>query len=159
MSSRDRSGWYWLYVWLPVVIGVAVICVESTEMMGSDHTSGPFRWFYQTLFGAVPDQRWEIIHHYMRKTGHFVGYGLIGLAWLRAWWLTLRHSRFLTDALLALLGTAAIASADEFHQSFLPNRTSTPWDVVLDCSGAIVLQLMVYVFMRIARPKQLMRAA
>ena len=99
-----------------------------------------------------------MIHHYIRKSGHFIGYGLIGLAWLRAWWMTLPHSRFLPDAFLALLGTAFVASADEFHQSFLPNRTSTPWDVLIDCSGAITLQLMVYIFMRISRPKRLARA-
>jgi VanZ family protein len=63
------------------------------------------------------------------------------------------------DALLALLGTALIASADEYHQSFLSNRTSSPWDVLIDCSGAIVLQLLVYVFLRVSRPKRLARAA
>jgi len=52
-----------------------------------------------------------------------------------------------------------VASFDEWHQSFLPNRTGTPVDVLLDCSGAIVLQLVMYVFMRVARPKKLARAA
>jgi VanZ family protein len=61
--------------------------------------------------------------------------------------------------MLALLGTALVATADEYHQSFLPNRTSSPWDVLLDCTGAITLQLLVYVFMRIRKPKQLARAA
>jgi hypothetical protein len=41
----------------------------------------------------------------------------------------------------------------------LPNRTSSPWDVLLDCTGALTLQLLVYLFMRITRPKQLARAA
>ena len=93
------------------------------------------------------------------QSGHFIGYGLIGLAWLRAWWMTLPDSRFLADTFLGLMGTALIASADEFHQSFLPNRTASPWDVLIDCSGALTLQLMVYIFMRINRPKRLMRAA
>jgi VanZ family protein len=73
--------------------------------------------------------------------------------------MTLPHSRFIPDAFLALLGTALIASADEYHQSYLPNRTSSPWDVLLDCCGAITLQLLVYIFMRINRPKRLARAA
>ena len=59
----------------------------------------------------------------------------------------------------ALLGTALVASCDEWHQSFLPNRTGTPWDVLLDCSGALTLQVLVYVFMRVFRPKRLARAA
>ena len=56
------------------------------------------------------------IHHFIRKSGHFIGYGFIGLAWLRAWWMTLPRFRFLADALLALLGTALMASCDEWHQ-------------------------------------------
>ena len=136
-----------------------MIVVESTEFMGADRTSGPLRALYQAIFGIVTDAQWDVIHHYIRKSGHFVGYGLIGLAWLRAWWMTLPLSRFLPDAFLALLGTALIASADEYHQSFLPNRTSSVWDVLLDCCGAVTLQLLVYVYMRINKPKRLARAA
>jgi VanZ family protein len=65
---------------------------------------------------------------------------------------------FLQDTALALLGTAMTASADEYHQSFLPNRTSSPWDVLIDCCGALAMQLLVYVCMRIFRPKRLERA-
>ena len=157
-SSRNSLK-FWLNAWLPVALGVAVIVMESTEAFGSDHTSGPLRWFYETFFGPVSNFRWEHIHHFIRKAGHFFAYGFIGLAWLRAWWMTLPHSRFVQDALLALMGTALVASADEWHQTFLPNRTGTPWDVLLDCCGAIVLQFVVYVFMRVARPKRLARAA
>jgi VanZ family protein len=159
-NNRPRSGfWYWVYIWLPVAIGIAVIMVESTESFGSDHTSEPLRRLFEAIFGRVSPADWEIIHHYIRKSGHFLGYGFIGLAWLRAWWFTLPRSRFLQDAFLALLGTAVIASCDEWHQSFLPNRTSSVWDVLLDCTGAIVLQLIVYLFMRTFRPKRLARAA
>jgi len=49
------------------------------------------------------------------------------------------------------------ASADEFHQSFLPNRTGTPWDVLLDCSGALAMQLLVYVFHARAQAERLER--
>jgi VanZ family protein len=156
--SSKRGFRYWFNVWLPVVLGVAVIMLESTEFMGADHTSGPLRWLWQAIFGHVSNARWEIIHHLIRKSGHFIAYGLIGLAWLRAWWMTLPRSRFVQDAFLALMGTALMASADEFHQTFLPNRTGSPWDVLLDCCGAITLQLLVYVFMRIFRPKKLERA-
>jgi len=148
---------FWLRAWFPVVIGVGVIALESTTLFGAEHTSGPFRWLYQALFGAVNDTEWGVIHFYLRKSGHFLGYGLLALAWLRAWWLTLPRSVFVTDALLALLGTAMTASADELHQTFLPGRTGTPWDVLIDCSGAITLQLLVYIGMRIFKPKKLAR--
>jgi len=159
MSNSRRGLWFWVYVWFPVLLGIVIIALESQEFMGADHTSHPLRMLFQFVFGPIGDARWDLVHHYIRKSGHFVGYGLIGLAWLRAWWFTLPHSRFLPDALLALLGTALIASCDEWHQSYLPNRTGTPKDVLLDCTGAIVLQLIVYTFMRTIRPKRLARAA
>ena len=159
-SNRPRSGiLYWIYIWLPVAVGVAIIALESTEMFGSDHTSHPLRRLFEYFFGHVSDDRWELVHHLIRKTGHFLGYGFIGLAWLRAWWFSLPHSRFIQDAFLALLGTALVASCDEWHQTFLPNRTGSPWDLLLDCTGAITLQLLVYVFMRTFKPKRLARAA
>jgi VanZ family protein len=157
MLNKRRGLKFWISAWLPVAIGIGVIMIESTEWLGADHTSGPLRWFFESIFGPVADARWDLLHHFIRKSGHFLGYGGIGLVWLRAWWMTLPRSRFLHDAFLALLGTALVASFDEWHQSFLPNRTGSPWDVLLDCCGAIALEALVYVFMRIFRPKKLAR--
>ena len=159
MSNSERGSGFWVRTWLPVVLGICVIVIESTPFFGSDRTSGPLRWLWESLLGPVPTAHWNFIHLVIRKTGHFTGYGLLGLLWLRAWWLTLPHSDFRLDAMLALLGTAMTASADEFHQTFLPNRTGTPWDVLIDCSGALFLQFLVYMFMRIFKPKRLARAA
>ncbi|MGO9435207.1 MAG: VanZ family protein [Terracidiphilus sp.] len=159
MSSSRRDFRFWVYVWFPVLLGIGIIAIESQEFMGADHTTGPLRSLFVAIFGPIGDAPWEIVHHYIRKTGHFFGYGFIGLAWLRAWWFTLPHSRFRHDALLAILGTALVASCDEWHQSYLPNRTGTPLDVLLDCTGAITLQLIVYIFMRLVKPKRLVRTA
>ncbi len=159
MSSKQRGWRFWFRAWLPVVIGIVVIAIESTTYLGSDYTSGPLRRIYETLFGVVSDARWETIHHAIRKSGHFIGYGLLGLAWLRAWWMTLPRARYLVDVLLALLGTALIACTDEFHQSFLPNRTSSVRDVLLDCSGALVMTCMAYWILRRKAPGRLRRAA
>jgi VanZ family protein len=145
MSSSRRGVKFWISAWLPVAIGVALIMLESTEYFGANHTSGPLRWLFQLLFGSVGDARWDSIHHYIRKSGHFLGYGAIGLAWLRAWRMTFPDFRFVANAALALLGTGLLASWDEWHQSFLPNRTSSPWDVLLDCLGALVMVAFAYI--------------
>jgi VanZ family protein len=128
--------------------------MESTMYFGSDRTSGPLRWVWEHIFGRVTDVRWETLHHYIRKSGHFLGYGIMGLLWLRAWWMSLPRAGFLLDAVLALLGTGLVASLDECHQAFLPNRTGVPSDVLLDCSGAIVLLLLFFLLRRL-RPKRL----
>ena len=159
MSSKRRGLWYWISAWLPVVVGVIAVAMESTEIMGANHTSGPFRWLFQAIFGPVSDERWDLLHHFIRKTGHFIGYGVLGLTWLRAWWMTLPRLRFFQLSLLALFGTAMVAGADEWHQTFLPNRTGTVSDVLLDCCGTIAMELVVYVFMRLFKPNMLKKAA
>jgi VanZ family protein len=158
LTKDRRTLQFWVRAWIPVAISVAVIVIESTPYLGADRTSRPLRWLFEHLFGAISEARWAIVHHAIRKSGHFVGYGLVALTWLRAWWMTLPNSNYFQDALLALLGTAAVASADEFHQTFLPNRTGLASDVLLDCCGAIALQLLVYLFLRVFKPKELARA-
>jgi len=92
----------------------------------------------------------------IRKTGHFVGYGLLGVVWLRAWLRTRRGSYVanelrrwrLHSTALALACTALIASADEIHQTFLPDRTGRFADVVLDTLGATAMILILAIFFR-----------
>ncbi len=156
-SREPGSLGYWLSAWLPVAVGVGIIFLESTAWFGADRTSGPLRALWQWLFGAVSDMRWDLIHHLLRKSGHFIGYGCIALAWLRAWWMTLPGSGYFQDAVLAVLGTGLLATWDEWHQSLLPNRTSSPWDVLLDCCGGVILCLVTYGFWRLFRPERLTR--
>ena len=152
MSSSRRGLRFWISAWWPVAVGIAIIVAESTTFFGADRTTGPLRWLYQALFGPVNNARWAMVHHYVRKCGHFLGYGALGLAWLRAWWMTLPRFRFLFDSELALLATALVATWDEWHQHSLPNRSSSPWDVLLDCCGALFMQSMVFVYARLFRP-------
>jgi VanZ family protein len=144
-AGSDRGLKYWVIVWAPVLAMITAIAIESTSWLGSDHTSGPLRTAWEFIFGRVSDAAWPAIHHTLRKTGHFVGYGLLGLTWLRAWRMTLAAGSFLRDALLAMAGTVLVASADEWHQTYLPNRTGRWQDVALDSSGAVVLLAGVWV--------------
>jgi len=141
--------------WSPVLLSIAIVTSTSTVYFGAPYTSHPLRVLFEAIFGLVRNAEWETIHFIIRKSGHFIGYGFIGLAWLRAWWMTFPRSHYLTDAALALLGCALMASCDEWHQSYLSDRTGSPWDVLLDCCGALTMLLLVYLFMRYFRPKWL----
>jgi VanZ family protein len=147
LNSRRGFG-FWISAWWPVLASTTAVVIESTEYFGSNHTSGPFRWLFQHIFGTVSDAQWEVVHHLIRKSGHFIGYGIVGLTWLRAWYKSLPAARFFNQAALAMLGTALVASWDEWHQSFLPNRGSSIWDVVLDCCGAFVMMSIAIVAMK-----------
>ena len=43
-----------------------------------------------------------------------------------------------------MLAAIVTAAYDEIHQTFIPSRTGRWQDVVIDTSGAIVMQVMVY---------------
>ena len=150
--SRADAGWrWWFNVWTPVVLAIAVICAESTNTFSSQNTSSWLRPIAQRFFGAISDSAWDQFHHLLRKTGHFVGYGTVGFTFLRGWLHTLARRGFgtlrawrLEASILAIFSTAVVASGDEFHQSFLPSRTGTPVDVLLDTAGATALCLLVW---------------
>lgn len=138
---------YLLLHWIPAVIAIAVIITESTEMMSASNTS---RWLlplWIKLFGPITPERWAVVHHWIRKTGHFVGYGGVSLAFFEGWRATFsqkarnNHAWVFIVAPLALASTLLLASWDEWHQSFLPGRTSKVSDVGIDFSGAVVAHL------------------
>jgi VanZ family protein len=156
MSSSRRGAAFWISTWGPVVLAIAVICIESTEAMGADHTSGPLHRLFEAIFGRIDDDSWNLIHHILRKSGHFVGYGLVGLTWFRAWWRAFPSTSFFRCMLFALLGTFLVASGDEWHQTFLPNRSGQFTDVLLDCTGSLVILSVTYLFLRVCHSRTLL---
>ena len=136
------------------MLGVCAIILESTETFSAANTSGPLRGIWQALFGVETDARWEMTHHIIRKTGHFVGYGTLSLLFYYAWYRTadiLRRRTFrIENVLYALACTLMVAAGDEYHQTFLPGRTGRPQDVLLDMAGACALQLLFWLVMLIA---------
>ena len=137
------SGWGQIWIWLPVLIAGAVIAVESTNTFSAEHTGHWLQPILAALFGRGAAANWPEINHVLRKSGHFCGYGTVCLTFLRAWLLELGGVAGMSRASwrwrgcgLAVLCTAGVASLDEWHQSFIPSRTGTPVDVLLDSCGA-----------------------
>ncbi|WP_419804182.1 VanZ family protein [Terriglobus sp.] len=104
------------------------------------------------------------LNHVLRKCGHFLGYGTLGLVFLQGWTsllLTrLRQSRpkvRLLASAFAVLSVALVASMDELHQSFLPNRTACISDVCLDTAGALLHILFAWLVLILRRRRTLSR--
>jgi VanZ family protein len=70
---------------------------------------------------------------FIKKGGHALGYGLLGLSYYYALpsRLSIRY-RWLMAWMMALL----FALSDEFHQSFIVDRSSSLMDVMIDGLGA-----------------------
>jgi VanZ family protein len=143
-----------LRAWWPVAVWVGLIAFESTDFFSAQNTSSTLYTLLTHLFGQINLYDFLIFHHYLRKTGHVVGYGMLGLLMLRGWRVTLDHdhTRLGRTALLSWLGTVFVAVMDEWHQSFIPSRTGTWRDVALDSAAGLAFLLAAYFWIR-RRPK------
>ena len=133
-----------LEAWILAAIWMVVIAIESTSLGSSDNTSRILYPIFHYLFN-MDLLRFEHWHHYMRKGGHVVGYGI--LSWLlfrafRVTWPSPGVKWTWRWANIAIFGTLVVASLDEFHQSFLPSRTGRWQDVVLDTCAGIGAQIL-----------------
>jgi len=152
--SHDRHQV--LKAWIAAILWLIVIAIESTAWLSAHNTS---RILYPLLhfFFKINYARFEHLHFYLRKGGHVFGYGLLSILLFRAWRETLPapgDPRWTQRwANISVLGTALVASADEWHQSFLPSRTGRWEDVVLDTCAGIAAQLLLFLFLRYSSPK------
>ena len=71
----------------------------------------------------------------LKKGGHALGYGLLGLSYYYA--LPRSLSR-LYRCVLALIMAVLFALSDEYHQSFVQGRNSSISDVAIDTVGAVI---------------------
>ena len=121
MNRRDRP---WLRVIAPLSLMV-VIFILSAQPGGGDHP-----W-------------WDVI---LRKLGHIGGYALLAGLW---WW-ALR--RVVGRPLVWAAGISlAYACTDEFHQTFVRDRTGTPVDVAIDAIGIALAALLISLKPRAAK--------
>jgi VanZ family protein len=133
--------------WLPALAWTALIFFFSTGHFSAAQTGKILRQLLEWLFGAISQPRFELIHFLTRKTAHLVVYATLSALWFRA----RRGPRSGWQpswALLALLVSLLVALADEFHQSLVPSRTGTPWDVLLDTFAAFLVQAAIAVSAR-----------
>jgi VanZ family protein len=147
--STDRH--HVLKAWIAAILWLIVIAIESTSYLSANSTSRILYPLLHFLFG-LNHARFEHWHIYIRKGGHVFGYGLLSFLLFRAWRETLpsiQNSKWtLRWSTIAVVGTAFVAGLDEWHQSYIPSRTGTPWDVLLDTSAAIAAQVLVFLWTR-----------
>jgi len=136
--------------WWPAAVWVGLIALESTDTFSSEHTGSVLYSLLTHLFGHIDYYKFVVFHHYLRKTGHVVGYGMLGLLLLRGWRATFGRAQALLwrTSLLSWLGTAFVASMDELHQSYIPSRTGTWRDAVLDSVAGLAFLLVAYFWLR-----------
>jgi VanZ family protein len=134
-------------------MGLAVICGESTQVMGGGNTQIWLMHLINTIHSQALTPGLMELNIVLRKCGHFMGYGLLSVMAGRAWSSQIRRRVLLTWTALRTRGAALgvgtiflVACADEYHQSFLPGRSSSFHDVMIDTGGALVLNAIYFAF-------------
>jgi hypothetical protein len=142
--------------WWPAAVWIGLISIESSDAFSSHNTGSMLYALLTRLFGEINLYDFLSFHHYLRKTGHVLGYGMLALLLLRGWRATTGMTRAWLNrsTVLAWIGAAFVAAMDEWHQSLIPSRTGTVRDVLLDSIAALVFLLIAYMWLRQTSPEE-----
>jgi VanZ family protein len=110
-----------LLLWLPVVLWMSLIWLGSSQQ-------------------GLPTSESGWLDFVIKKTGHLLEYGILGLLLWRAahgslalrGWAGEENAHERAAALLAVVLGAAYAVSDELHQMLVPSRSGNLRDVVID---------------------------
>ena len=124
--------------YLPLVAWLAFISYASSASFSASNTSRIIGPLVLWLFPDTSAETLATIHFTTRKIAHFTEYAILGFLAARAFRtsprLAIRQRWFLISAALVV----AFALLDEYHQSFVPNRTGTIYDSFIDMAGGLV---------------------
>lgn len=116
-----------------------LILATSNDVFSGAHTGS----LLATLFAhRLSPEALASLNVVFRKSAHLAGYGILGALWFRA----LRGERTgwsLRWAIGAVAIAAAVAGIDEWHQSFVPSRGGSAYDVMLDAVGALMANVII----------------
>jgi VanZ family protein len=123
---------------MPAMVWMLVIFVGSTDVLSAEQTSRFLVPFLLWLGPQISIATITTIHFALRKLGHLMEYAILAaLLWcaLRS---TLIWMRSIAITGLVFCASAVFAASDELHQSFVPVRTASVKDVMIDICGATI---------------------
>ena len=123
--------------YLPLVIWLAFISYASSDSFNASNTSRIIGPLVLWLFPNTSPESMTTIHFITRKIAHFTEYAILGFLAARAFRTYDRW--FLISAFLVVV----YALIDEYHQSFVPSRTASIFDSLIDMSGGLMALMIV----------------
>jgi VanZ family protein len=127
------SSLLWRYV--PLAAWTCFVLFASTSSFSASNTSLIIRPLLLWLFPGISEVGIDEVHFFVRKTAHFTEYALLALLAARAFRTSPRAPLKRRWWLVSFALVAAVSLLDEYHQSFLPSRTGSAYDSLLDMTG------------------------
>ena len=131
-------------LYAPLLIWIGVIFFLSSGQGSMSRTSLIIRPILEFLFPSAPEETLLFYHGYIRKVAHFAEYGVLGLFACRAFSGSLQNFIRNHHYILAIILFIVVAVLDETNQSFIPARTGSPFDVLIDLSGGFTAIVLFY---------------
>ena len=131
--KHGRRRRLWRYG--PLVAWACFVLFASSASFSASNTSRIIRPLLLWLFPDISEASLAYVHFLVRKAAHFTEYAVLALLAARAF--RTSHKQRLKQLwwLAAFALVACVALSDEYHQSFLPSRTGTIYDSLLDMTG------------------------
>lgn len=142
-SSPERPPSRTISRYLPLLLWMAFISFASTGNFSAGNTSRIIGPFVLWLFPNTTPETLLVIHGMTRKLAHFVEYALLGILAARAFRGSPGPALRARWFLISLAVVVVYALIDEYHQSFVPSRTGTIYDSLIDIAGGLAALLVV----------------
>lgn len=147
MASTDRrTARKFLSSYLPLIIWLAFITFASSDQFSATNTSRLIEPLVLWLFPNVSSETLSLIHFLTRKAAHFTEYGILAFLAARAFRASSNATMQRGWFLFSLLLVALYSLIDEYHQSFVPSRTSSIYDSMIDTVGGLTVLAIVYIY-------------
>lgn len=125
-----------------------MIWVVSGDAGSSSWTNWLIYSFLQKFWTTLQWEPFAEVMFHVRKGMHVVTYFGFALLLLRALRTQFETAPLGRLAVVAVVIAAALGAADEIHQSMVPSRTGSPWDVLLDTTGAVLAAILTVLWSR-----------
>jgi VanZ family protein len=136
-----------LRYWIPAAFWAVVISFASTKHFTSEITEGHIIPILRWLMPHADIETLGKIHHLIRKGGHVFEYFIFTLLLLYGFRSGSKVWRW-GWAWITIFCVAFYASADEFHQRFVPGRGASVWDVMLDTAAGVLAIFVAWMWWR-----------
>ncbi|HSA94594.1 MAG TPA: VanZ family protein, partial [Acidobacteriota bacterium] len=130
------ARWFAAYV-LPPLLWMAFIFPVGNRAFASSRIYEVFAAVFMALFPHASGQTLGVAYIIFRKTLHFIEYGFLAYLLYRAFRAGRGPHWSKRAGLLAAAGAVAYGFIDELLQSFVPNRTGSPYDWAVDSAGIL----------------------
>jgi VanZ family protein len=129
--------------YLPLIAWLAFISFASSASFSAGNTSRIIGPLILWLFPNTSQESLAAIHFITRKLAHFTEYAILGFLAARAFRTSSRPAIQGRWFLISLTLIVTYALIDEYHQSFVPTRTGSVFDSLIDIAGGLTALLVI----------------